>query len=339
ALSEQAASNPEGTFFLWEGRAFSYAQADRRVDNIVRGLIRCGVRRGEPIAVLMGPRPSYLSVTAALSRLGAVPILLSPDRDVATLREAIHGSAPRFLIADPQSAALGKELLDEVLVLGAAHEQRALPSGVTDMELIDPDTVELPGWYEPNPGCARDLALIMLTAGRGKKPRAALGVLGLRRRGGMHVVSSRHRVLLPAPASPGRHVGGRRRRTGRGLPPGARDTVRPRRLLGRYSPLRRDGGLLCGRDAPRASPRGAVRRRQREFDPPFCREWAPARRVAAHRRPVRPRRYSRVLRRDRRQRRAGQRVRREGGCAWPPTSRQRRGGTRPIRFRVRGVQS
>ncbi|MBW2225630.1 MAG: AMP-binding protein, partial [Deltaproteobacteria bacterium] len=173
ALSEQAASNPEGTFFLWEGRAFSYAQADRRVDNIVRGLIRCGVRRGEPIAVLMGPRPSYLSVTAALSRLGAVPILLSPDRDVATLREAIHGSAPRFLIADPQSAALGKELLDEVLVLGAAHEQRALPSGVTDMELIDPDTVELPGWYEPNPGCARDLALIMLTAGRGKKPRAA----------------------------------------------------------------------------------------------------------------------------------------------------------------------
>ncbi len=138
ALSEQAASNPEGTFFLWEGRAFSYAQADRRVDNIVRGLIRCGVRRGEPIAVLMGPRPSYLSVTAALSRLGAVPILLSPGRDVATLREAIHGSAPRFLIADPQSAALGKELLDEVLVLGAAHEQRALPSGVTDMELIDP---------------------------------------------------------------------------------------------------------------------------------------------------------------------------------------------------------
>jgi putative long chain acyl-CoA synthase len=173
ALSEQATSNPEGTFFLWEGRAFSYAQADHRVDNIVRGLIRCGVRRGETVAVLMRPRPSYLSVTAALSRLGAVPILLSPRRDAPTLREAIHGSAPRFLIADPESAALGKELSDEVLVLGAAQEERALPPGVTDMELIDPDAVELPGWYEPNPGCARDLALIMLTAGRGKKPRAA----------------------------------------------------------------------------------------------------------------------------------------------------------------------
>jgi len=173
ALSEQAASNPEGTFFLWEGRAFSYAQANRRVDSVVRGLIRCGVRRGEPVAVLMGPRPSYLSVTAALSRLGAVPILLSPGRLRATLEEAIHGSAARFVIADRESAALGKELFDEVLVLGGAHEERALPSGVIDMELIDPDTVDLPGWYEPNPGCARDLALIVLTAGRGKKPRAA----------------------------------------------------------------------------------------------------------------------------------------------------------------------
>ncbi len=173
ALSEQAASNPEGTFFLWEGRAFSYAQADRRVDSIVRGLIRCGVRRGEPVGVLMGPRPSYLSVTAALSRLGAVPILLSPGRSRATLEDAIHGSAARFVIADPESAALGKELFAEVLVLGGAREERALPAGVTDMELIDPDTVDLPGWYEPNPGCARDLALIILTPGRGKKPRAA----------------------------------------------------------------------------------------------------------------------------------------------------------------------
>ncbi|MGB3050317.1 MAG: alpha/beta fold hydrolase [Polyangiales bacterium] len=173
ALSEQAHSNPEGTFFLWQGRALSYAQANRRVDNVVRGLIRCGVRRGEPVAVLMGARPSYLSMTAALSRLGAVPILLSPSRSRATLEDALHVSAPRFLVTDPENAALGKELSDQVLVLGGVGEERSLPSGVTDMELIDPDAVELPGWYEPDPGLARDVAMIMLTAGRGKKPRAA----------------------------------------------------------------------------------------------------------------------------------------------------------------------
>ncbi|MFW2388084.1 MAG: AMP-binding protein, partial [Polyangiales bacterium] len=173
ALAEQAASNPEGTFFLWEGRAFSYAQSDRRVDNVVRGLIDCGVRRGDAVAVLMGPRPSYLSVTAALSRLGAVPILLSPERSRETIEDAIHGSAPRFLIADPESAALGKDVFGDVLVLGGAREERHLPDGVIDMELIEPAEVEIPGWYEPNPGCARDLGMVILTAGRGKKPRAA----------------------------------------------------------------------------------------------------------------------------------------------------------------------
>ena len=173
ALTEQATQNPESTFFLWEGRAFSYAQADRRVDNIVRGLIRCGVRRGERVAVLMGPRPSYLSVTAALSRLGAAPILLSPTRPRELLQEAVKGFGPRYLVADPESAALGKQLSSEVLVLGGAHQERSIPPGTVDMELIDPDAVELPAWYEPNPGCARDLAMVMLTAGRGKKPRAA----------------------------------------------------------------------------------------------------------------------------------------------------------------------
>src|SRR6202007_2023095 len=33
-----------------------------------------------------------------------------------------------------------------------------------DMEHIDPDAVELPGWYRPNPGLARDLAFIAFSA-------------------------------------------------------------------------------------------------------------------------------------------------------------------------------
>ncbi len=173
ALSEKAHADPDGTFFLWEGRAFSYSEADRRVDAVVRGLIRCGVHRGQTVAVLMGARPSYLSVIAALSRLGAVPLLLSPTRPREILEDAMRGAGVRFLVADPESASLGTALSDQVLALGGANEERALPKGVIDMELIDPADVELPGWYEPNPGCARDLAMIMLTAGRGQKPRAA----------------------------------------------------------------------------------------------------------------------------------------------------------------------
>jgi putative long chain acyl-CoA synthase len=41
------------------------------------------------------------------------------------------------------------------------------------MERIDPAAVRLPSWYEPNPGRAADLALILFTAGKDEKPRAA----------------------------------------------------------------------------------------------------------------------------------------------------------------------
>ena len=173
ALSEQAKRHPDGTFFLWEGRAFTYGEADRRVDNVVRGLIHCNVKREDRVAVLMGPRPSYLSVTTALSRLGAVPILLSPTEDSGVLAHSIEALGARVLIADPENAALGKTMANEVLVLGGAGTNPVLPPGVTNMEDIDPTTVEMPTWYEANPGRAEEVGMILRTAGRTKDPRTA----------------------------------------------------------------------------------------------------------------------------------------------------------------------
>ena len=54
------------------------------------GLISIGVRQGEHVGVLMGTRPSALALVAALSRLGAVSVLLRPDGDTA--REAALGA-------------------------------------------------------------------------------------------------------------------------------------------------------------------------------------------------------------------------------------------------------
>ena len=55
----------------------------------------------------------------------------------------------------------------QLLVLGGG-ESRDLKlragSRVIDMEQIDPDAVELPGWYRPNPGFARDVAFVVFNA-------------------------------------------------------------------------------------------------------------------------------------------------------------------------------
>jgi putative long chain acyl-CoA synthase len=169
-LSEQGRHHPGQTFFLFEDRAHTYRDANRRIDAIVAGLVGTGARQGERVGVLMGTRPSALAVVAALSRLGAVAVMLRPDGPVA--READLGAVTR-VVADPEHAEVARKATTApVFVLGGAGRSRALPAGVTDLEQVDPDAVALPAWYRPDPGRGRDLAFILFT-GDGDEVRSS----------------------------------------------------------------------------------------------------------------------------------------------------------------------
>jgi putative long chain acyl-CoA synthase len=181
-LAEQASSNPDRTFFLWRGRAFTYADANRRIDAVVRGLIACGVRAGQRVGVLMQSRPSHLSVVGALSRLGAVAVLFSPETPDSALPRAFEAGEIEMLVVDPDIATRARATFGgKVLMLGGVGEPagsgRSVPAGVIDMEAIDPAAVALPTWYRPDPGRARDLAIVFVTSlvdsGRADAPRAS----------------------------------------------------------------------------------------------------------------------------------------------------------------------
>jgi putative long chain acyl-CoA synthase len=160
-VAERRRRNPEDIFFLFEDRAYNALQINERIDNVVRGLISVGVRRGEHVGVLMSTRPSALALAVALSRLGAVAVMLRPDGDVR--REAELGQVVR-IIADPERAGLAAGLGElHTFVLGGGGGPRDLDAPATDMEQIDPDAVDLPKWYRPNPGRASDVAFILFT--------------------------------------------------------------------------------------------------------------------------------------------------------------------------------
>ena len=82
-ISEQAESVPDVEFLLFDGRVHTYEAVNRRIDNVVRGLIAVGVRQGTRVGVLMDTRPSAMVAVAALSRLGGVAVLMPPDGDLA----------------------------------------------------------------------------------------------------------------------------------------------------------------------------------------------------------------------------------------------------------------
>jgi putative long chain acyl-CoA synthase len=177
-LADQARAIPDRTFFLWGGRAFTYADANRRVDAVVRGLIAAGVRAGTRVGVLMDARPSYLSLIGALSRLRAIAVLLSPRLSDGSLARCLELGQVESVVADPALAARARVAARApVLVLGGgppgSPRRAALPDGVVDLEAVDPDAVPLPAWYRPDRGRADELAMVVFTAGPGGEPRAA----------------------------------------------------------------------------------------------------------------------------------------------------------------------
>jgi len=163
-ISEQAESVPNGEFLLFDGRVHTYEAVNRRIDNVVRGLIKVGVRQGTRVGILMDTRPSAMVAIAALSRLGGVAVLMPPDGDLA---QATRLGGITEIITDPANLAAAAKLPVQTLVLGGG-DTRALDlpahSGVIDMEQIDPDAVELPGWYRPNPSYARDVAFVVFNS-------------------------------------------------------------------------------------------------------------------------------------------------------------------------------
>jgi putative long chain acyl-CoA synthase len=167
-IGEQADDAPQGEFLLFDGRVHTYEAVNRRIDNVVRGLIDVGVRQGDHVGVLMETRPSALVAIAALSRLGAVAVLMQPDVDLAA---AVRIGGVSEIITDPPNLQTAHQLPGHILVLGGGESRDLhLPedADVIDMEQIDPDAVQLPGWYRPNPGYARDLAFVAFSTAGGE---------------------------------------------------------------------------------------------------------------------------------------------------------------------------
>ena len=81
-LDNLAASAPNRVAFLYADRAHTHADAKRRIDAVVCGLVANGVRSGERVGILMDTRPSALVALAALNRMGAVAVLHRPDEDL-----------------------------------------------------------------------------------------------------------------------------------------------------------------------------------------------------------------------------------------------------------------
>ena len=169
-MAEQANSAPEEECFLFEDRVHTNAAVDHRIDDAVRGLIAVGIRQGAHIGVLMDTSPSAVVAIAALSRLGAVAVLLPPDDDLAA---AVQLCEVADIVTDPHHLDSATRTGARVLVLGHGHSGadlcRTQSERVVELDRLKLSLARLPQWYRPNPGRASDLAFVFFSTTGGRR--------------------------------------------------------------------------------------------------------------------------------------------------------------------------
>ena len=171
-LDEQARQIGEQTFFMWSDMAFSFSEANYRVNRIANALAQEGVKPGDHVGVMMDNHPDYLACLGAISRLGAVGVLVNPGARGDVLEHALEAGAVTRVIASENHYEGVVKCVEksQVIVTGTGSQE----DGVARLEdlvrhtsdMLDPHLV-------PNPGKPGDLALLMFTSGTTGLPKAA----------------------------------------------------------------------------------------------------------------------------------------------------------------------
>jgi crotonobetaine/carnitine-CoA ligase len=76
-LRARAARQPDAPFCAVGERRYTFAELDRRADEVAAAFARCGVAKGDRVAILTPNRPEMLELFFGLARLGAVQVPLN----------------------------------------------------------------------------------------------------------------------------------------------------------------------------------------------------------------------------------------------------------------------
>jgi long-chain acyl-CoA synthetase len=114
-----------------------HAELAERVARLAHGLAARGVRRGDPVALVMRDTPAFVTGFLAVTALRAVVVPLNPHYKEAELSFCLRDCGVRAVLADADKAPLCRELLagwGEAVEVIAAGDDR--PGAVTVESLI-----------------------------------------------------------------------------------------------------------------------------------------------------------------------------------------------------------
>ncbi|OBT70776.1 hypothetical protein VF21_10141 [Pseudogymnoascus sp. 05NY08] len=102
-LREQAQTNGNGLLVLsdHQNKSLTYSQADRRTDDLARGLAAMGVKKGDRVAVMMGNLVEYVELFFACAKLGALITLANYGYSERELHSVLSSCGTSVLVMVP----------------------------------------------------------------------------------------------------------------------------------------------------------------------------------------------------------------------------------------------
>ena len=120
-LREKTKANPSHEFMVYADRdlRFTYAQFDKRVDDLACGLYAIGVRKGDNVGIWATNVPDWLTYMFACARLGAVGVTVNTSYKLHELEYLVKQSDLTTLcltdgVKDSNYVSMIKELVPEL---------------------------------------------------------------------------------------------------------------------------------------------------------------------------------------------------------------------------------
>ncbi|MGH3713739.1 MAG: AMP-binding protein [Micromonosporaceae bacterium] len=164
-----AARSPDRAALLFRDETISWAQLDREVDAIARGLLASGRAAGDRVAIALGNVPDFARAYFGALRAGLVAVPVNPGYRAGELAHLLSDSGAAALIATAEVAQAVGTVRGDLPELRQVYVQAATGPGTALPELAVTD-----GEPVPSGSHGEDLAVLLYTSGTEGQPKGAM---------------------------------------------------------------------------------------------------------------------------------------------------------------------
>lgn len=116
---EQTGAHPDKVFIIFENERYTFAQTDKRSNQLARALQgQPGYRAGDTVALFMGNEPTFLFTWLALAKLGSPAALLNHNIRTKSLLHCFGCSGASVLIVAPELRGAVEDVLPSLTQQG-----------------------------------------------------------------------------------------------------------------------------------------------------------------------------------------------------------------------------